>query len=91
MVTLTKDKQRVPKQAVPGAGAFELVREIELLHAKLAHLLDKLIEDDARNCPGIPAAVLRGLRTSRHCYGFCACNWLRDEIKQLESQLGCVP
>jgi hypothetical protein len=80
MATPARGERRAPK-AVPRAAALELAHQIEELHTKLAHLLDEFVEADKRECPQIPVGVLRGLRTARHCYGFCACNWLRDEAK----------
>src|SRR5262249_12727551 len=85
MVQTTKDKRGAPQDVA--AAAHELLREIDALQAKLSQLFDKTIEHDAHNFPGLSAPTLRALRTTRHCYGFSVSSWLRDETKQMDSDL----
>ena len=82
MATIARDETRARKS--PEAVFRALTREIEALQQKITDALEQCVQDDARKCPGIPQPVLKGLRTARHCYGFCLCAWARDEAKQHE-------
>jgi hypothetical protein len=83
MAIIARDEPRARKS--PEATFRALAEEIEELHEKLADALDRLIEKDMRDCPGIPGRVLRGLRTARFCYGYCPCAWARDEAASTAS------
>jgi hypothetical protein len=58
-----------------------LARRAEQLQAEIDEALSRIVAGDCKNCPGIPEAVLRGLRTARFCHGYCPCSWLRNEAE----------
>jgi hypothetical protein len=68
-----------PNNPIPTLAA--LARRAEQLRAEIDEALSRVVAGDLKNCPGVPEAVLRGLRTARFCHGYCPCSWLRNEAE----------
>ena len=80
MVAIT-DRRRV-KSDDPATVLRSLMGEIEVVQAKIDEVLNGMVDVDREQCPGIPSGVLRNLRIARHCSGFCACSWLKNEAEK---------
>jgi hypothetical protein len=72
---------RMSKRNGSASALVALARRAEQLQAEIDEALNRVVECDRKNCPGIPEAVLRGLRTARFCHGYCPCSWLRNEAE----------
>ena len=76
------DRRRTKKTDDPATVLRGLMSEIEVVQAKIDEVLSGMVDVDRQGCPGVPSGVLRNLRIARHCTGFCACSWLKNEAEK---------